>query len=410
MENVKERFLRYIKIDTQSEEGIDRFPSTEKQLDLARLLKKELSEMGASDVTLDENGYLFATIPATSDKKVPTVGFISHMDTAPAYSGKGVSPKFAPDYNGGELVLDEEKGITMSPATFPSLLHYEGKELIYTDGSTLLGADDKAGVAEIMTFAEYLLTHSEIEHGEINIGFTPDEEVGRGADFFDVARFGADVAYTVDGGELGEIEYENFNAAAGLVTVHGASIHPGSAKGKMKNAILIGAEFESLLPAFDKPMYTEGYEGFFHLDKIEGDVENCRMEYIIRDHDAKKFDEKCRLFARAGAWLNEKYGEGTLEMTVTESYRNMREMVEPHMYLIDIAKKAMLNCGAEPKIVAIRGGTDGARLSYMGLPCPNLSTGGENFHGKYEFICTQSMETMVDVLVDIAKQFVEIKK
>ena len=409
MENVKERFLRYIRIDTQSCDGVDRFPSTEKQLDLAKLLEKELLEMGASDVSLDENGYLFATIPATSNKKTPVVGFISHMDTAPAYSGKGVNPQFAENYDGGELVLDAQKGITMSPAMFPSLLHYVGRELIYTDGSTLLGADDKAGVAEIMTFAQYLLTHPEIEHGEIKIGFTPDEEVGRGADFFDVARFGADVAYTVDGGELGEIEYENFNAAAGLVAVHGASIHPGSAKGKMKNAILIGAEFESLLPAFDKPMYTEGYEGFFHLDRIEGDVENCRMEYIIRDHDAKKFEEKCRLFERAGAWLNEKYGEGTVDVTVTESYRNMREKVEPHMYLIDIAKKAMTNCGAEPKIVAIRGGTDGARLSYMGLPCPNLSTGGENFHGKYEFICTQSMETMVDVLTDIAKQFTEVK-
>ena len=409
MENVKERFLRYIRIDTQSCDGVDRFPSTEKQLDLAKLLEKELREMGASDVTLDENGYLFATIPATSDKKTPVVGFISHMDTAPAYSGKGVNPQFAENYDGGELVLDAQRGITMSPAMFPSLLHYVGKELIYTDGSTLLGADDKAGVAEIMTFAQYLLTHPEIEHGEIKIGFTPDEEVGRGADFFDVARFGADVAYTVDGGELGEIEYENFNAAAGLVTVHGASIHPGSAKGKMKNAILIGTEFESLLPAFDKPMYTEGYEGFFHLDRIEGDVENCRMEYIIRDHDAKKFEEKCRLFERAGAWLNEKYGEGTVDVTVTESYRNMREKVEPHMYLIDIAKKAMTNCGAEPKIVAIRGGTAGARLSYMGLPCPHLSTGGENFHGKYEFICTQSMETMVDVLTDIAKQFTEVK-
>ena len=409
MENVKERFLRYIRIDTQSCDGVDSFPSTEKQLDLARLLEKELLEMGASDVSLDENGYLFATIPATSNKKTPVVGFISHMDTAPAYSGKGVNPQFAENYDGGELVLDAQKGITMSPAMFPSLLHYVGRELIYTDGSTLLGADDKAGVAEIMTFAQYLLTHPEIEHGEIKIGFTPDEEVGRGADFFDVARFGADVAYTVDGGELGEIEYENFNAAAGLVAVHGASIHPGSAKGKMKNAILIGAEFESLLPAFDKPMYTEGYEGFFHLDRIEGDVENCRMEYIIRDHDAKKFEEKCRLFERAGAWLNEKYGEGTVDVTVTESYRNMREKVEPHMYLIDIAKKAMTNCGAEPKIVAIRGGTDGARLSYMGLPCPNLSTGGENFHGKYEFICTQSMETMVDVLTDIAKQFTEVK-
>ncbi|MBO5281232.1 MAG: peptidase T [Clostridia bacterium] len=408
MENVKERFLRYIKIDTQSCDGVEQFPSTEKQLDLARLLESELCAMGASDVTLDKNGYLFATIPSNIDREVPTVGFISHMDTAPAYSGKGVNPQIASDYDGGELVLNAETGIKMSPAMFPSLSRYKGKDLIFTDGSTLLGADDKAGVAEIMTMAEYLLTHPEIKHGEIKIGFTPDEEVGRGADFFDVERFGARVAYTVDGGELGEIEYENFNAAAGLVTVHGTSIHPGSAKGKMKNAILIGAEFEALLPAFDKPMYTEGYEGFFHLDRIEGDVENCRMEYIIRDHDAVKFEEKCRIFKRAGDWLNEKYGEGTVEVKVTESYRNMREMVEPHMYLIDIAKKAMTNCGAEPKIVAIRGGTDGARLSYMGLPCPNLSTGGENFHGKYEFICTQSMETMVEVLTDIAKQFTEI--
>ncbi len=405
MSNVKEKFLRYIAIDTQSKDGADRFPSTEKQLDLARLLEAELCAMGASDVTLDSNGYLFATIPATSGKKTPTVGFISHMDTAPAYSGKGVKPQFAENYDGGELIMNAETGLKMSPELFPSLSRYKGKSLIYTDGSTLLGADDKAGIAEIMTFAEHLLAHPEIEHGEIKIGFTPDEEVGRGADFFDVARFGADVAYTVDGGELGEIEYENFNAAGAAVEICGASIHPGSAKGKMKNAILIGMELEALLPAFDKPMYTEGYEGFFHLDAIRGDVENCRMEYIIRDHDAKKFDEKCRLFERAGAWLNEKYGEGTVEIQLSESYRNMKEKIEPHMYLIDIAKKAMTNQGAVPKVVAIRGGTDGARLSYMGLPCPNLSTGGENFHGKYEFVCVESMETMVNVLTDIARQF-----
>ncbi len=405
MENVKEKFLRYIAIDTQSRDNADCFPSTEKQLELAELLKAELCEMGALDVTLDSNGYLFATIPATTDRKVPTVGFIAHMDTAPAYSGRGVKPRFAENYDGGELIMNEQTGLKMTPEMFPSLSHYKGKSLIYTDGSTLLGADDKAGVAEIMTFAHYLLTHPEISHGKIKLGFTPDEEVGRGADFFDVERFGADVAYTVDGGELGEIEYENFNAASGIVTVCGSSIHPGSAKGKMKNAILIAMEFESLLPVFDKPMYTEGYEGFFHLDGIEGDVEGCRMEYIIRDHDPDRFEEKCRIFSRTARWLNEKHGDGTVDVKVSESYRNMREMIEPHMYLIDIAKRAMTANGAEPKVVAIRGGTDGARLSYMGLPCPNLSTGGENFHGKYEFVCVESMETMVKVLADIAEQF-----
>lgn len=404
MKTAIDRLLNYVSYDTESDEASESCPSTAKQLVLAEQLRQELIELGASDVRMSEYGYLFARIPATSDEKVPVLGFIAHMDTSPALSGADVKPRIVQDYDGGDIVLNEEKQIVMKVADFSFLPELKGEDLIVTDGTTLLGADDKAGIAEIMTMAEHLLTHPEIKHGEICIGFTPDEEIGRGADRFDVADFGADIAYTVDGGALGELEYENFNAASGKVTIHGASIHPGSAKLKMKNALLIGMEFQSLLPTFENPMYTEGYEGFYHLDVMNGSVEEAQMDYIIRDHDRAKFEEKKRFFADAAAFLNRKYGEGTVVCEIRDSYYNMREKIEPCMYLIDTAEAAMRACGVEPIVVPIRGGTDGARLSYIGLPCPNLCTGGYNYHGKYEFIPVGSLEKTTEILVEIAKR------
>lgn len=404
MKTAIDRLLNYVSYDTESDEASESCPSTAKQLVLAEQLRQELIELGATDVRMSEYGYLFARIPATSDEKVPVLGFIAHMDTSPALSGADVKPRIVQDYDGGDIVLNEEKQIVMKVADFSFLPGLKGEDLIVTDGTTLLGADDKAGIAEIMTMAEHLLTHPEIKHGEICIGFTPDEEIGRGADRFDVADFGADIAYTVDGGALGELEYENFNAASAKVVIHGASIHPGSAKLKMKNALLIGMEFQSLLPTFENPMYTEGYEGFYHLDVMNGSVEEAQMDYIIRDHDRAKFEEKKRFFADAAAFLNRKYGEGTVVCEIRDSYYNMKEKIEPCMYLIDTAEAAMRACGVEPIVVPIRGGTDGARLSYMGLPCPNLCTGGYNYHGKYEFIPVGSLEKTTEILVEIAKR------
>ena len=403
--DIVERFLKYVQIDTQSEDDREEFPSTEKQRNLAVLLKKELIEMGASEVRLDEHCYVYAKIPANTDQNVPSVGFISHMDTAPACPGTGILPQIHRGYDGGALILNKEKNIKMSPEQFPELLDYVGKDLITSDGTTLLGADDKAGVAEIMTMAEYLLTHPEVKHGDICIGFTPDEEVGRGADFFDLKGFGADVAYTVDGGALGEIEYENFNAASAKVKIHGVNIHPGSARGQMKNSLLIGMEFQQMLPVFENPACTDGYEGFFHLDSMSGNVEETVMDYIIRDHDKKKFQEKKDLVTAAAEYMNKKYGEGTVELILKDSYYNMKEKIEPHKYLIEVAQKAMQDAGVEPVTLPIRGGTDGARLSYEGLPCPNLCTGGLNFHGRYEYICIQSMEKIAEILTDIVKRF-----
>ena len=403
--DIVERFLKYVQIDTQSEDDREEFPSTEKQRNLAVLLKKELIEMGASEVRLDEHCYVYAKIPANTDQNVPSVGFISHMDTAPACPGTGILPQIHRGYDGGALILNKEKNITMSPEQFPELMDYIGKDLITSDGTTLLGADDKAGVAEIMTMAEYLLTHPEVKHGDICIGFTPDEEVGRGADFFDLKGFGADVAYTVDGGALGEIEYENFNAASAKVKIHGVNIHPGSARGQMKNSLLIGREFQQMLPVFENPACTDGYEGFFHLDSMSGNVEETVMDYIIRDHDKKKFQEKKDLVTAAAEYMNKKYGEGTVELILKDSYYNMKEKIEPHKYLIEVAQKAMQDAGVEPVTLPIRGGTDGARLSYEGLPCPNLCTGGLNFHGRYEYICIQSMEKIAEILTDIVKRF-----
>lgn len=401
-----ERFLHYVSFDTQSKDDEEQVPSTEKQRVLAEVLKRELEEMGASDVRMSENGYVYAVIPATTDKPVKALGFISHMDTAPAMSGTDVRPRIVENYGGGDIVLNEEKQIVMRVKDFPGMADCVGKDLIVTDGTTLLGADDKAGVAEIMEMAEFFLSHPEIPHGKICIGFTPDEEVGRGADFFDVEGFGADVAYTVDGGPIGELEYENFNAASGKVEINGRGVHPGSAKGSMINALLVGMEFQSLLPVFENPMYTEGYEGFFHLDQFRGDVESAHMEYIIRDHDREKFEKKKELFEAAAAYLNRKYGEGTVVVKLKDSYYNMKEKIEPeNLYLIDIASEAMKALGIAPQVTPIRGGTDGARLSYMGLPCPNLCTGGYNFHGKYEFIPVQSIDTMVEILKDIVIRF-----
>lgn len=410
MSKVAERFLKYVSFDTQSKDEEEQVPSTEKQLVLAKELVKELEEMGASDVRLSEHGYVYATIEANTEKNVPSLGFVAHMDTAPAMSGRDVKARIVEKYAGGDIVLNEEKNIVMTVKDFPFMADCEGRDLIVTDGTTLLGGDDKAGVAEIMTMAAWLLAHPEIPHGTIRIGFTPDEEVGRGADFFDVEGFGADVAYTVDGGPLGELEYENFNAASGKVYIHGVGIHPGGAKNKMKSALLIGMELQSLLPAFENPMYTEGYEGFFHLDQFAGDVEYAKMDYLIRDYDMDKFTQKKELFASAAEFLNKKYGEGTVELKIKDSYYNMKEKIEPYKYLIDIAKEAMEEVGITPEVSPIRGGTDGARLSYMGLPCPNLCTGGYNFHGKFEFIPVQSMEKVVELLLTIVRKFEKIEK
>lgn len=412
MSEVVERFLKYVKIDTQSKETADSsgeiFPSTEKQRTLALLLKEELEQMGASDVFYDETYcYLYATIPATMDKEIPVLGFIAHMDTSPALSGENVKPQIIKNYDGKDILLNREKNIILSAEAFPEIREYTGKDLIVTDGLTLLGADDKAGISEIMTLASFLLSHQEIRHGKIRIAFTPDEEIGAGVDHFDVERFGADFAYTVDGGKLGELEYENFNAAGVKLTANGLSVHPGDAKNKMKNALLLLMEFQGLLPVFENPMYTEGYEGFFHLDALEGNVEKAVSEYIIRDHDRAKFEEKKKKFLSAVRFMNEKYGEGTIEAVITDSYYNMKEKIEPHMHLIENAKKAMEELSVTPVIMPIRGGTDGARLSFMGLPCPNLCTGGHNAHGKYEYVCMQSMEKIVEILCKLVQIYAE---
>lgn len=410
MSEVIERFLQYVTIDTQSEEREDgSFPSTEKQRNLAVLLKKELEEIGAEEVWYDEAYcYVYATIPATTKKQTPVLGFIAHMDTSPAMSGKNVNPRIVEHYDGNDIVLNEQDNIVLSVEAFPEILEYVGKDLIVTDGLTLLGADDKAGISEIMTLASFLLSHKEVEHGKIRIAFTPDEEVGAGVDHFDVERFGADFAYTVDGGKLGELEYENFNAAGARLLIHGCSVHPGDAKNKMINALLVAQEFQALLPVSQNPMYTEGYEGFFHLDALNGNVEKCVADYIIRDHDKEKFEEKKMLFLAAAHFLDEKYGKGTIEVTLKDSYYNMKEKIEPHMHLIDNAKAAMEALDVTPIVVPIRGGTDGARLSFMGLPCPNLCTGGHNYHGKYEYVCVQSMETVVEILIKIVEIYKEI--
>ncbi|MBE5883325.1 MAG: peptidase T [Lachnospiraceae bacterium] len=402
-----ENFLRYVKVDTQSSEESTTTPSTMKQHNLAEMLVKELEAIGAIEITYDkEHCYVYATIPATAGyEEGPVLGFIAHMDTSPAVTDTNVQPRIVEAYDGGDIVLNVKEKIIMRVADFPELAKYKGQDLIVTDGTTLLGADDKAGIAEIMAMAEYLLTNPDSKHGKIRIGFTPDEEVGCGADYFDVALFGADYAYTVDGGALGELEYENFNAAGAKLHVYGRSVHPGSAKGKMKNAILIAQEFQSLLPVFENPMYTEKYEGFFHLDSIQGNVEEVLADYIIRDHDKELFAQKKEVFLQTAEFLNQKYGEGTVVVDMADSYYNMREVLEPHMHLVDNASEAMQELGIEPIISPIRGGTDGARLSFMGLPCPNLCTGGENYHGRYEYACVQSMEKVTELLIKLTEKY-----
>ncbi len=406
MEKVIELFLEYVQIDTESAEESTTMPSTMKQHDLAALLEKQLQEMGAEEIVYDkEHCYVYASIPATAGcEDAPVIGFIAHMDTSPAVTGAGVKPRIIENYDGRDIVLSEEKQVVMRVADFPELASCQGKRLIVTDGTTLLGADDKAGVAEIMAMASWLLQHPEIGHGKVRIGFTPDEEVGAGADHFNVELFGADYAYTVDGGPLGEMEFENFNAAGAKVSVHGRSVHPGSAKDKMRNAILMAQEFQSMLPVAENPMYTCGYEGFYHLDTLHGNVEEAVAEYIIRDHDRVKFEKKKEHFLRIAGYLNEKYGAGTFEIDMKDSYYNMREVIEKNMFIIEQAKEAMAQLDVEPIVSPIRGGTDGARLSFMGLPCPNLCTGGRNAHGKYEYACIDDMETIVKLLVKIVER------
>ena len=398
---VQDRFIRYAKIDTQSDPNSESCPSTKKQLHLAKELVKELNGFGLVDVSLDKNGYVMATLPSNIEGEVPVIGFISHMDTAPDASGKGVAPQLHKNYDGNDIVLNKEKNIVLSPKDFPELNKYVGQDILTTNGTTLLGADDKAGIAEIMTAIEYLVANPELPHGTIKIGFTPDEEIGRGADYFDVKKFGANFAYTLDGGEIGELEYENFNASMAKITIHGRNVHPGTAKNQMINSLMIGMELNALLPVNERPEYTEGYEGFFMLMSFNGSVEETKMMYIIRDHDMDKFKYKNALMHDAVAYINKKYGEDTVEMELKDQYYNMKEKVEPVKHIVDRVEKAMQEVGVKPKIKAIRGGTDGSRLSYMGLPTPNIFTGGHNFHGKFEYIPIQSMKKAVDVILKL---------
>ena len=407
MSSTIDKFLRYVKIDTQSDEASLTAPSTVKQHELAKVLVSELEAMGASEITYDQKHcYVYASVPASKGcESAPVLGFIAHMDTSPAVSGANVNPRIVENYDGKDIVLNREENIIFRAEDYTEVQRLRGKDLIVTDGTTLLGADDKAGVAEIMAAAEYLLSHSDVKHGKIRLGFTPDEEIGAGADHFDVKLFGADFAYTVDGGELGELEDENFNAASGRLIVHGRSVHPGSAKGRMVNSILIAQEYQSLLPEFQKPMYTAGYEGFFHLDSISGNVEETTADYIIRDHDKSLFEQKKELFLACADFLNRKYGAGTVEATVRDSYYNMKEILAPHAHLVENAKAALKELGVEPVVSPIRGGTDGARLSFMGLPCPNLCTGGGNYHSRFEYACVQSMESVTELLIKLAKRY-----
>ncbi len=406
MEKILDRFLRYVAVDTQSNEESETQPSAAKELDLLRMLRDELAALGV-EATLDEYGYVMASIPSNIGKKVPAVGFIAHVDTAPDASGKDVKPQIIPNYDGGPIDLKGVPGLQLKPEEFPEMRHFIGQTLITTDGTTLLGADDKAGVAEIMNAVQYIVEHPEFKHGDIKIGFTPDEEIGRGVVKFDVKRFGADFAYTMDGGEIGELEYENFNAASAKIHIQGRNVHPGSAKGKMKNAILIGQEFQSLLPVDQRPEFTENYEGFFHLISFKGTVEEADFAYIIRDHDRAKFEEKKKVILRCADFINAKYGEGTAEAVVKDQYYNMREQVEPHYHIIEKAVKAMEMAGIKPKIQPIRGGTDGANLSFKGLPCPNIFAGGLNFHGKMEFVPLESIEKASEVILNLITLFAE---
>ncbi|MDR3542880.1 MAG: peptidase T [Desulfosporosinus sp.] len=407
MEDVTERFLRYVKYDTQSNEE-DTVPITPGQIVLAKLLVEELKKLELEEISLDENGYVIANLPANTDSAMPALGFLAHLDTSPDLSGKGVNPQIVENYDGGDIILNQEKKIILSPQDFPELLNYRGKRLITTDGTTLLGADDKAGIAEILTAIDYLKNHREIQHGKICIAFTPNEEVGRGTDHFNIERFGANFAYTIDGGPIGELEYENFNAAGAKVSVQGRNIHPGSAKGKMINAILLAQEYINQLPKGETPAETEGYEGFYHLTNFQGEVEETVLSYIIRDFDLASFEKRKELMRQIAGKLNEKFGKDTFVVEIKDQYFNMKEKIEPVKRIVDIASQAMVAVGVAPDIRPIRGGTDGARLSYMGLPTPNIFTGGHNFHGKYEFIPTFAMEKAVEVILKIIELYAEM--
>ena len=400
---IVERFLKYVSFDTQSAEDSETTPSTDKQWILARYLKEELESIGLTEVEIDEHAYVYATLPANTDKPLPTVGFIAHMDTSPDCSGKDVKPRIVKDYDGGDIVLDEAAGIVTSPKKFPELLDHVGEDIIVTDGHTLLGADDKAGIAEIVQAMVYLIAHPEIKHGRIRVGFNPDEEIGLGAHRFNVEKFGCDFAYTMDGGELGELEFENFNAASAKVEVTGVSVHPGYAKNKMVNAARVATEYASLMPAAETPERTAEYEGFYHLLGMNGNVEKASLTYIIRDHDRARFEERKEYAAAVGELLNKKYGAGTVKVTLADQYYNMREKVEPVMHIIDTALDAMKDCGIQPRVRAIRGGTDGAQLSFKGLPCPNIFAGGLNFHGPHEFLPIPSLEKASMVVVKICE-------
>lgn len=401
---LQNRFLNYVKIYSTSDPESESTPSSPQQWDIAKYIFEELKSLGLSDVSMDEHGYIYAYVPSNLENDdQPVIGFISHYDTSPDFNGENVNPQIWKDYDGNDLVLNQETGFTLSPAKFETLKDYVGKTLITTDGTSLLGADDKAGLAEIVTAAEFLLAHPEIKHGRIAIGFTPDEEIGRGAHKFDVKKFGAEWAYTMDGSEVGELEYENFNAAGAVVKIHGLSVHPGYAYGKMVNAALLAAEFVQLLPENETPATTKGFEGFYHLMEIKADISEAKIQYIIRDHDNEKFEARKKFMTDKVTEFNHKCGEGTAEIEIKEQYRNMKQQFERKMHIVDIAEQAMKDANIEPKIKAIRGGTDGAQLSYMGLPCPNIFAGGMNFHGPYEYVALESMEEAVKVIINIAK-------
>ena len=401
--NLLERFLKYVSIHTTSDENTGLVPSTPQQMEFAKILAEELKDMGMQDVSLDKKGYLMATLPSNIDKDVPTVGFISHLDTSPDMSGKNVKPRIVENYDGNDIVLNEKENIVLSPKQFPELTMYRGQSLVVTNGLTLLGADDKAGIAEIMTAMDYFIKNPDVKHGKVRIAFNPDEEIGLGAHLFDVDKFGCQFAYTMDGGEIGELEYENFNAPGAKVTFYGTNVHPGYAKNKMVNSMKIATKFMATVPANESPEYTDGYEGFYHLTGIGGDVEKTTVSYIIRDHDRKKFEERKAHLQMLVDKINSEFGDNTATLEVKDQYYNMKEKVEPVKYIVDIASEAIRQAGVEPKVKPIRGGTDGAQLSFKGLPCPNIFAGGHNFHGKYEFVPIQSMEKATEVVKNIIK-------
>jgi len=406
-EKILERFLRYVKVDTQSDSDSLEYPSSKKQLIFAEMLVEELKQIGLTEISIDNHGYVMATLHSNIEKKIPVIGFLSHMDTSPDMSGANVNPMVVYNYNGEDILLNKTMGLVLKTSDFPEIKQYKGQTIITTDGTTLLGADDKAGIAEIITAIEYLVSHPEIKHGTIMTGFTPDEEVGRGMDFFDIKKFGAEYAYTIDGGEIGELEYENFNAAKALINIQGRNIHPGSAKDKMINSLMVAKEFIDMLPVGQRPEFTTDYEGFFHLTKIEGTVESAVIEYIIRDHDRHKFEDKKALINEIASLLNRKYTDGTVKPEIKDQYFNMREKIEPVFHIVEIARKAIEDVGIKAKTAPVRGGTDGSRLSYMGIPCPNIFTGGHNFHGKFEYIPLESMVAATNVIIRIVTLYAD---